>query len=81
MTTFDYAACGFVLHVVLGAGEQRIGAALVKVDGEAFYGYPGDVIYPKTDWVLERVGEAVAIAEYAEAEQREFEKMWAARQL
>jgi hypothetical protein len=53
----------------LTGGEQRILAAIVKEDETAFYGFPGDIVYPKPGW--RSTGHIVSthtIAEYARIE-------------
>jgi hypothetical protein len=71
---------GYVRYAQLTCDNRSASTALVGEDDEAFYGYPGDVIYPKTDWSLTGIGKRVAIAEYAELEHQAFERAWAARQ-
>jgi hypothetical protein len=52
-----------------GDVTSTIRCACVDEDAEAFYGYPGDVVYPKDSWaILHRHG-SCTLAEHAAAEQ------------
>lgn len=51
--------------------QVAIGCACVREDDNAFYGYPGDVVYSKSDWRLIREESARSwLAWQAELEQR-----------
>jgi hypothetical protein len=68
-----------VRQAKLEAGDRQIVIACVGQDDEAFYGYPGDVVYPKSDWSLRTLGPRTPIGEYAELEHQAFQRAWAAR--